>query len=124
MFDDRNAAAEAPKGLRQFETDISPTQYYEMRGNTIELECLDVCHRLCRRQTSDVRHCRMRSKVKKYAVGRHDPCATILELNANRPGRHETALSHNELHPVRVKGIQNRNIEGSDHLGACAGEPE
>ena len=49
VLDHRHAAAKAPVGLCQFDADIAAAEHNQVRGQTIEFECLDVRERLgCR----------------------------------------------------------------------------
>jgi hypothetical protein len=53
-FYHRHVRAEPPHGLRQFEADIAAAHHDEMLRESVEVECLDVGHRVGRRESRDV----------------------------------------------------------------------
>src|SRR6266699_913329 len=60
-FDYRYRSSEAAQGLREFETDVSSTEYDQVFRQTVEIQRLHVSHRPHSSKTGDIRDRRSRS---------------------------------------------------------------
>src|ERR1700680_4761908 len=71
-LDNRHTRTEASHGLRQFKADVTAAHNDEMFRQSVEIQSLDVIHRLGRCQFRDIRNSCMRSQIKEYTLaGNH-----------------------------------------------------
>jgi hypothetical protein len=119
LLDDRDAAAEAPIGLRQLEADIAAAEHDQMRRQAVELQRLDVAHRLRIGEAGDVRHRRVGSDVEKHLITREAARAAVVELHLEVFRRREVPGPHDQFDTALFVCLQRHRHHAVDH-GALA----
>src|SRR5271154_1255452 len=98
LFDHRHIRSEPPYCLREFKADITSANHYEMTRQTIEIERLDVGHRIRRGEPGNIGHRRVRTQVKEHTFGNNPPTAAIVECDLKRFRSNEAAFAHDQFY--------------------------
>src|SRR5208282_6664754 len=98
LFDHGHLRSEPPYRLREFKAYIASANHYEMTGQTIEIERLDMGHRIRRRESGNIGHRRVRTQVEEHPFAGNPPGAAIVERDLNRSRRDEAAFTHDQFY--------------------------
>src|SRR5271170_7093479 len=69
-----------------------------MTRQTIEIERLDMSHRIRRGEPGNIRHRRVRTQVEEHTFANNPPSAAIVERDLNRFRSNETAFAHDQFY--------------------------
>src|ERR1700682_6089559 len=83
-LDHGHLRSEPPDRLREFKADIAAADHYEMTWQTIEIERLDMGHRIRRGEPRKIGHRRVRTQVEEHTFADNPPSAAIVERDVNR----------------------------------------
>src|SRR5712664_3762986 len=98
LFDHGHIRSEPPYSLREFKAYIAPANHYEMTWQTIEIERLDMGHRIRRGEPGNVGHRRVRTQVEEHTLANNSPSAAIVERDLNRFRSNEAAFTHDQFY--------------------------
>src|SRR5258707_14328848 len=98
LFDHGHIRSEPPYRLREFKAYIAAANHYEMTWQTIEIERLDMGHRIRRGEPGNIGHRRVRTQVEEHAFADNPSSAAIVEPDVNRSRSDEAALTHDQLY--------------------------
>src|SRR5262245_25979362 len=92
-----HATPEPPHRLRHLEAHVTASQDNQMFGKAIQIQQLDMRHRLCIQEPWYGRNGRVRSHVQEYALHRQYPSAAIAQryLEGARP--YEATVAEKQL---------------------------
>src|SRR5580700_11208705 len=83
LLDHSHLRSEPPHRLREFKAYIAAANNYEMTRQTIEIEHLDMGHRIRRGEPGNVGHGRVRTQVEEHTFADNPPSAAIVERDLN-----------------------------------------
>ena len=69
-----------------------------MAWQTIEIERLDMSHRIRRGEPGNIGHRRVRTQVEEHTLANNPPSAAIVERDFNRFRSDETAFTHDQFY--------------------------
>src|SRR6266851_2398536 len=98
LFDHGHIRSEPPDRLREFKAYIAAANHYEMTWLTIEIERLDMGHRIRRGEPGKIGHRRMRTQVEEHTFADNPPSAAIVERDLNRFRSDEAAFTHDQFY--------------------------
>src|SRR5690348_32795 len=94
LFDHGHIRSKSPNRLREFKADIAAANHYEMAWQTIEIERLDMGHRISRGEPGNIGHRRVRTQVEEHTFADNQSSAAIFEHDLNRSRSDEAAFTH------------------------------
>src|SRR5271170_2508420 len=97
-FDHGHLRSEPPHRLREFKSYIAAANHYEMTWQTIEIERLDMGHRIRRGEPRNIRHRRVRTQVEEHTFADNPPCTAGVERDLDRSGSDEAAFAHDQFY--------------------------
>src|SRR5271170_7743501 len=98
LFDHGHIRSKPPYRLRQFKAYIASTNHYEMRWQTIEIERLDMGHRIRRGEPGNIGHSRVRTQVEEHTFADNSPSDAIVERYLDRSWSDEPAFTHDQFY--------------------------
>src|ERR1700723_1959420 len=98
LFDHGHIRSEAAQRLRKFKAYIASANYYEMTWQTIEIERLDMGHRICRGEPGNIGHRRVRAQVEEHTFADNPSSVAIVERDLNRSRSNEVAFTHDQFY--------------------------
>src|SRR5260370_1761097 len=116
LFDHGHIRSEPPHRLRQFKAYIAAANHYEMTWQTIEIERLDMGHRIRRCEPGHVGHRRARTQVQEHTVAGNPSCAAIVERDFNGFRSDEPAFAHDQFYSGVRGTLRVELMFGVDHL--------
>src|SRR5713226_2022566 len=97
LFDHGNTRSEPPYRLREVEAYIASANHDDMTWQTIEIERLDMGHRIRRGEPGNIGHRRVRTEVEEHTFANNPPSAAIVERDLNRFRSNEAAFTHDQF---------------------------
>src|SRR6266849_2969558 len=97
LFDHGHIRSEPPDRLREFKAYIAAANHYEMTWQTIEIERLDMGHRICRGEPGNIRHRRVRAQVEEHTFADNPSSSAIVESDLNSSRSDEAPLTHDQF---------------------------
>src|ERR1700737_3832036 len=98
LFDHGHIRSEPPYRLREFKAYIAAANHYEMTWQKIEIERLDMGHRIRRGEPGNIGHRRVRTQVEEHAFADNPSSAAIVERHLDRSRSDEAAFTHNQFY--------------------------
>ena len=89
------------QGLRQFKADVASADHDEVTRQTVEIERLDMAHRIRSGQPGNVGHRRARTKRQEDTFANDPSRAAVLQSDFNRSRSDEAAFAHHQLCTAR-----------------------
>ena len=83
MLDDRDAAAEAPHRLGEFQADVTAAEDDEVLGQTFQVQGFDVRHRPGESESGHVGNAGPSADVDEDAIAAHEPRAAGIQRHFN-----------------------------------------
>ena len=97
-FDHGHLRSEPPYRLREFKAYIASANHYEMTWQTIEIEHLDMGHRIRCGEPGNIGHRRVRTQVEEHTFADNPSSAAIVERDLNRFRSNEAAFTHDQFY--------------------------
>src|SRR3984893_14816744 len=98
LFDHGHIRSEPPYRLREFKAYIAAAHHYEMTWQTIEIERLDMGHRIRRGEPGKVGHRRVRTQVEEHTFADNPSSAAVVERDLDRSRSDEAAFTHDQCY--------------------------
>jgi hypothetical protein len=98
LFDHGHIRSEPPYRLREFKAYIAAANHYEMTWQTIEIERLDMGHRIRRGEPENIGHRRVRTQVEEHTFADNPSSAAIVERDLNRSRSDEAVFTHDQFY--------------------------
>src|SRR5271155_2299735 len=103
LFDHGHLRSESPHRLRELKAYVTSANDYEMAWQTVEIERLDMSHRIRRGEPRNIGHRRVRTQVEEHTFANNPPSAAIVERDLKRFRSNEAAFAHDQFNS-RVLG--------------------
>src|ERR1700678_125438 len=97
-FDHGHLRSEPVHRLREFKAYIAAANHYEMTWQMIEIERLDMGHRIRRGEPGNIGHRRVRTQVEEHTFAGNPSNAAIVERDLDRPRSNEAAFTHDQFY--------------------------
>src|SRR3984893_3164023 len=98
LFDHGHIRSEPPYRLREFKSDIAAANHNEITWQTIEIERLDMGHRIRRGEPGNIGHRRVRTQVEEHTFANNPSSAAVVERDLDRSRSDEAAFTHNQFY--------------------------
>jgi hypothetical protein len=98
LFDHGHIRSEPPYSLREFKAYVAAANHYEMTWQTIEIERLDMGHRICPGEPGKIGHRRVRTQVEEHTFADNPSSAAIVERDLNGSRSNEAAFTHDQFY--------------------------
>src|SRR5262249_45430783 len=119
-LDDRDAAAEAAKGLRHLDADIATAEHNETPRRLLEFEGLDMRQRLRRSKAANLGDRGMRPEVEEQLIGREHARAAVVESHLKRLRGDKISLAGDQLGAARLEVFPVELDFMADHVALAA----